>query len=172
MGGTLVGGGGGGRGGGGGGGGVGWGGGGGGGGRGDTTPPPPPQFYFIFSTFSFLEQMAHESKVPYHHLAPHHVAMEELQFLFSFFSLFCVVISKVPAWEQKSLSLLCSSQHSNEKALVPFFCCGCRWGKELHSLPSPCLVFLEQTSCRNLSFGLATKAKGVARLRAKRKPGS
>jgi hypothetical protein len=29
-----------------------------------------------------------------------------------------------------------------------------------------------QLCCRNPSFGLATKAKGVARLRAKRKPGS
>ncbi len=28
------------------------------------------------------------------------------------------------------------------------------------------------TYCRNPSFGLATKAKGIARVRAKRKPGS
>ncbi len=28
------------------------------------------------------------------------------------------------------------------------------------------------SDCRNPSFGLATKAKGIARVRAKRKPGS
>ncbi len=43
------------------------------------------------------------------------------------------------------------------RAVMSLVCPYCRW-----------LVL----ACRNPSFGLATKAKGVARLRTKRKPGS
>jgi hypothetical protein len=50
--------------------------------------------------------------------------------------------------------------------------------KDHHQLPiiCNCLTFIHEQNlvgiCRNPSFGLATKAKGIARVRAKGKPGS